>query len=204
PSDTACSGGGATPSIFSPSGGSVGSAFGIPADPVKTVVTQLKDHGSVTRGWIGVQIQTVTKDIADSLGLKKAEGALVAEPQPDSPAAKAGIVSGDLVQSANGEEVKSSRDLAKKIAAIKPGGTVQLGILHNGSSKVISLTVAKMPTESVATRNEPSSGNSAGAASLGLTVAPADSVAGAGTQGVVVTNLNPDGPAAEHGVRTGD
>ncbi|PWT93140.1 MAG: serine peptidase, partial [Proteobacteria bacterium] len=83
---------GVTTAIYSPSGGSIGIGFAIPAETVKSVVTELKDHGAITRGWIGVQIQTVTKDIADSLGLKKAEGALVAEPQPDSPAAKAGIV----------------------------------------------------------------------------------------------------------------
>src|SRR5690349_19380330 len=81
--------------ILSPTGGSVGIGFAVPSDTVKTVVSQLKEHGSVTRGWIGVQIQPVTKDIADSLGLKAAEGALVAEPQPNSPAAKAGIEAGD-------------------------------------------------------------------------------------------------------------
>src|SRR5471032_3322767 len=82
---------GVNTAIFSPSGGSVGIAFAIPADTVTSVISQLKEHGSVTRGWIGVQIQPVTQDIADSLGLKKAEGALVAEPQADGPAAKAGI-----------------------------------------------------------------------------------------------------------------
>src|SRR6202142_3433463 len=86
---------GVNTAIFSPSGGSVGIAFDIPAETVKTVVAQLKDHGAVTRGWIGVQIQPVTGDIADSMGLKQTSGALVSEPQPDSPAVKAGIQSGD-------------------------------------------------------------------------------------------------------------
>jgi len=86
---------GVNTAIYSPSGGSVGIAFSIPASTVKTVIAQLKDKGSVSRGWIGVQIQPVTADIADSLGLKKAEGALVAEPQANGPAAKAGIESGD-------------------------------------------------------------------------------------------------------------
>jgi serine protease Do len=194
---------GVTTAIYSPSGGSVGIGFAIPAETVKSVVAELKEHGTVTRGWIGVQIQSVTKDIADSLGLKKAEGALVAEPQAGGPAAKAGIVSGDLIQSVNGEEVKDSRDLAKRIAAMKPDSTVKLGILHNGSQETISLSVAKMPNESIA-KNESNNGNSQAATTLGLTVAPADSVAGKGTRGVVVTNMNPDGPAAEHGVRTGD
>ena len=107
---------GVNTAIYSPSGGSVGIAFAIPADTVKTVVTQLKDKGAVTRGWIGVQIQPVNADIADSLGLKKAEGALVAEPQADGPAAKAGIQSGDVITSVNGQPVKDARDLAKKIS----------------------------------------------------------------------------------------
>ena len=93
---------GVNTAIFSPSGGSVGIAFAIPASTVSTVVAQLKDKGSVTRGWIGVQIQPVTKDIADSLGLKKAEGALVAEPQANGPAAKAGIEAGDVIVSVDG------------------------------------------------------------------------------------------------------
>jgi serine protease Do len=193
---------GVTTAIYSPSGGSVGIGFAIPAETVKSVVAQLKESGSVTRGWIGVQIQTVTKDIADNLGLKKAEGALVTEPQADAPAAKAGILSGDLIQSVNDQEVKDSRDLAKKIAAIKPGSTVKLGILRNGSQKTVSLAVAKMPNEVVAQR-ESNKGNE-GAAPLGLTIVPADSVAGKGSHGVVVTDVNPDGPAAESGIRTGD
>ena len=93
---------GVNTAIFSPSGGSVGIAFDIPAETVKTVVAQLKDKGFVSRGWIGVQIQSVTSDIAEGLGLKGTEGALVAEPQADSPAAKAGIVTGDVITAVNG------------------------------------------------------------------------------------------------------
>jgi serine protease Do len=194
---------GVTTAIYSPSGGSIGIGFAIPAETVKSVVAQLKEHGSVTRGWIGVQIQTVTQDIADSLGLKKAQGALVAEPQAGGPAAKAGIVSGDVIQSVNGEEVKDARELAKKIAAIKPDTQVKLGLLHHESQKIVSLTVEKMPNESLA-QNESSGGNSEAAAPLGLTLAPAKTIAGEGSRGVVITDVNPDGPAAEHGVRTGD
>jgi serine protease Do len=110
-------------------------------------------------------------------------------------------VSGDLT--VNDQDVKDSRDLAKKIAAIKPGSQVKLGVLHNGLQKTVSLSVAKMPNETLA-QNQSSSGNTEAAAPLGLTLAPADAMAGRGSQGVVVTNVNPDGPAAEHGIRTGD
>src|ERR1700755_1325889 len=102
---------GVNTAIYSPSGGSVGIAFSIPANTVKSVVAQLKDKGTVSRGWTGVQIQPVTSDIADSLGLKKAEGALVAEPQSNGPAAKAGIESGDVITAVNGETVKDAREL---------------------------------------------------------------------------------------------
>jgi serine protease Do len=115
---------GVNTAIFSPSGGSVGIGFDIPADTVKAVVAQLKDTGHVTRGWIGVQIQAVTADIADSLGLKKAEGALVSEPQVDSPAAKAGIMSGDVITMLDGNPVKDSHMLARKIGSMAPGSSV--------------------------------------------------------------------------------
>jgi serine protease Do len=194
---------GVTTAIFSPSGGSVGIGFAIPADTVKSIVAQLKESGVVTRGWIGVQVQPVTEDIANSLGLQKAEGALVDEPQPDGPASKVGIKPGDVIQSINGEEVKDSRDLAKKIAGIKPGQTATLGLFHDGSEKTATLTVAKMPDRTAA-ENKPSREHGHSAAPLGLTLAPAASIAGEGTRGVVVTDVDPDGPAAEHGVRAGD
>src|SRR6202795_3465822 len=134
-----------TEPAYSPSGGSVGIAFSIPASTVKTVIAQLKDKGSVSRGWIGVQIQPVTSDIADSLGLKKAEGALVAEPQANGPAAKAGIESGDVITAVNGETVKDARELARTIGALAPGNAVKLNVLHKGQDKVINLTLGQLP-----------------------------------------------------------
>ncbi len=195
---------GVNTAIFSPSGGSVGIAFAIPASTVKSVISQLKDHGSVTRGWIGVQIQPVTPDIADSLGLKKAQGALVAEPQKDSPAVKAGIEAGDVITAVNGKPVKDARDLAKKIGALAPKTSVKLSILHKGSEKTVTLTLGEMPKSKEASA-EPSKPNATvDLAKLGLTLAPASSVAGAGSEGVVVTGVNSSGVAADHGFATGD
>src|SRR5947208_936071 len=132
---------GVNTAIFSPSGGSVGIAFAIPAPTVKTVVGQLRDKGTVTRGWIGVQIQAVTPDIADGLGLKQATGALVSEPQKDSPAAKAGIQSGDVITAVNDAPVHDPRELARKIGTMAPGATVKLAVLHSGQSKTLTLTL---------------------------------------------------------------
>ncbi len=199
---------GVNTAIFSPSGGSVGIAFDIPATTVKSVIAQLKDHGSVTRGWIGVQIQPVTQDIADSLGLKKAEGAMVAQPTDDGPAKKAGIESGDIITAVNGAEVKDARDLAKKIGALAPKSEVKLSVLHNGSQKTVSLKLGEMPSQKEA-MNKSSDDNDNGNAGvelgkLGLTLAPAERVAGAGSKGVVVTAVDSSGAAAEHGFSTGD
>ena len=196
---------GVNTAIFSPSGGSVGIAFAIPADTVNSVISQLKEHGSVTRGWIGVQIQPVTQDIADSLGLKKAEGALVAEPQADSPAKKAGIEAGDVITAVDGKQVKDARDLAKKIGALAPKTSVKLAILHKGSEKTVTLTLGELPNNKEARADTVTPDNgTADLAKLGLTLAPAARVAGAGSEGVVVTGIDSSGVAADHGFSTGD
>lgn len=195
---------GVNTAIFSPSGGSVGIAFAIPSDTVSSVVAQLKDHGSVTRGWIGVQIQPITQDIADSLGLKKAEGALVAEPQPNSPAAKSGIAAGDVITAVNGKPVKDARDLAKKIGSLAPKASVKLTVLHGGSEKVVTLTLGELPNAKEARALADEGDNSADLGKLGLTLAPAARVAGAGAEGVVITGVDSGGVAADHGFSTGD
>lgn len=197
---------GVNTAIYSPSGGSVGIAFSIPAATVKNVIAQLKEKGTVSRGWIGVQIQRVTPDIADSLGLKKAEGALVAEPQADSPAIKAGIKSGDVITAVDGKTVKSARQLARTIGGMAPGTHVKLDVLRDGKDKVIDLTLGTLPNANVEakadTQKAPTRGT--GVPKLGLTVAPASSVAGAGKEGVVVTDVDPKGSAADHGFKEGD
>jgi serine protease Do len=200
---------GVNTAIYSPSGGSVGIAFSIPAATVKNVVAQLKDKGAVSRGWIGVQIQPVTADIADSLGLKKAEGALVAEPQANGPAAKAGIESGDVITAVNGETVKDARELARTIGGIPPGNAVKLNVLHQGQNKVVDITLGQLPNtlEAKADNNDGDKGGptrGTDVPKLGLTVAPANNVAGAGKDGVVVTEVDPKSAAAERGFKEGD
>jgi len=197
---------GVNTAIFSPSGGSVGIAFAIPSDTVKAVVAQLKDHGSVTRGWIGVQIQPVTKEIADSLGLKKTDGALVAEPQAGSPAAKAGISAGDVITAVNNEPIRNARDLARKIAGLAPGTSVKLNVLQKGSEKTVTVTLGELPNQQDA-RNAPSGTErnvpGSDVPNIGLTLVPAGQVAGRGSDGVVVTQVDPNGVAADH-FKTGD
>ena len=124
---------GVNTAIFSPSGGSVGIGFAIASDVVKTVVQQLKDNGVVTRGWIGVEIQPVTADIADDLGLKSASGALVAQTEKNSPAAAAGIKSGDVITAVDGETVADPHELARRIAALGPKKSATIALIRNGS-----------------------------------------------------------------------
>jgi serine protease Do len=197
---------GVNTAIYSPSGGNVGIAFAIPAQTVNAVVNQLRERGSVTRGWIGVQIQPVTAEIADSLSLKEARGALVAEPQAGSPAVKAGIRAGDVIVGVDGKPVRDARELARTIGAMSPGTTVNLAILRDGKQLSLSLTLGELPNQRQASvkseQTEPKKG--AEVPRLGLTLVPASEHPGSGKEGVVVTDVAPNGIAAEHGFRAGD
>jgi len=194
---------GVNTAIYSPSGGSVGIGFDIPAGTAQRVIAQLKEHGAVTRGWLGVQIQPVTAEIADSLGLKKAEGALVDNAQDGSPAAKAGVQSGDVITGVNGAAVKNARDLARTIATLPPNSTAKLDILRNGQSQTVSVTLGTLPNEQRADAGQQMQAPPHGVPHLGLSVAPSASVAGAGGKGAVVTAVEPNGPAAEAGFKVG-
>ncbi|MBJ7404311.1 MAG: Do family serine endopeptidase [Bradyrhizobium sp.] len=199
---------GVNTAIFSPSGGSVGIGFDIPASTAKLVVAQLKDKGVVTRGWLGVQVQPVTSDIADSLGLKEARGAIVDSPQDGSPAAKAGIEAGDVITAVNGTTIKDSRDLARTIATLAPGASVKIDVFRKGDSKTLTVALGELPSDRQAKGNgnadEGSRQPNAGTPRLGLSLAPAGDVQGAGPKGVVVTEVDPQGPAAQRGIQTGD
>jgi serine protease Do len=193
---------GVNTAIFSPSGGSVGIGFAIASDVVKNVVQQLKESGSVTRGWIGVQIQNVTADLADDLGLKETSGALVAAAQKDSPAAAAGVKSGDVITAVDGETVADPHDLARRIAALGPKKTVKLALIRNGSPMTIDVILGTMPADKTAsadTRNSDDNGGASALAKLGLTLRPAH-----GQEGVVVAEVDPDGAAADKGLKQGD
>jgi len=186
--------------IYSPSGGSVGIAFAIPASTAKQVVDQLIAKGAVRRGWLGVQIQPVTKEIAESVGLTEAKGALIADPMT-GPGQKAGIKAGDIILAVNGAEVKDARDLARKVAAAGPDETVKLAVWRDGRQQMMSVKLGAMPSE----KGRDSAGSADSGAKTGavenyrMTVAPADD-----GNGVMITDLDSNSEAAERGLRPGD
>ena len=193
---------GVNTAIFSPSGGNVGIAFAIPGTVANTVVNELIKNGSVQRGWLGVQIQPVTKDIADSLGLEEEKGALVAQPQDGSPADKAGIKAGDVVVAVDGDQVDSPRDLARTIAGIEPGKSVEVTLWRNGKSQNVDLTLGTLPkmdkmASAEPTPAAPDEGNSL--TSFGMTVTKAED-----GKGLLVTDVESGSDAEEHGIQAGD
>lgn len=192
--------------IFSPSGGNVGIAFAIPSTVAEGVVKDLIKSGSVARGWLGVQIQPVTKDIAESLGLAEASGALVVAPQEGSPGQKAGMKKGDVVTAVNGEPIKDARDLAKRIASMAPGSKAEVSIWRDGKAQALQLTLGNLPAEQKQAmaddqqqQDEQAPATDKALAGLGLSVTPAD-----GGKGVTVTQIDPDSDAADKGLKQGE
>jgi serine protease Do len=194
---------GVNTAIFSPSGGNVGIAFDIPAATVQRIVTDLKDHGSVVRGWLGVQIQPVTRVIADSLKLKDVAGALVSEPQDGSPAVTAGIKSGDTILAVNDKTVKDPRELAMTIAGMAPGAKVKITYWRDGASHDADVTLGTLPTtDQLASLDKNAPGPAVKPSALddfGLSLGPSDD-----KSGVVITDVDPNGQAAENGLQPGD
>ena len=188
--------------IFSPSGGSVGIGFAIPASSAESIIESLKETGKVTRGWLGVQIQPVTDDIAESLGLKDAKGAIVADVTEESPALAAGVKQGDTILKIDGKDVSDSRDLSRKVAGIKPGDAVPLTVIRDGKTMDLEVKIGTMPDEpKMASKDgkEDSADKSVSLANLGLKVAPAQD-----GPGVTVTEVEPGSAAAERGLKAGD
>lgn len=195
---------GVNTAIFSPSGGNVGIAFAIPASIAKEVVTDLIDDGSVERGWLGVQIQPVTDDIAESLGLAEAKGALVTTPQDGAPAADAGIAAGDVVTAVNGEPVEDPRALARTIAAIEPGSTAEITVWNEGQSRTVDVEIGMLPDVQRSALDEddqrqPLPSGDQTLEDFGMTVVPSED-----GRGVVVTDVAPNSPAGERGLEAGD
>ncbi|WP_290542838.1 Do family serine endopeptidase [Aestuariivirga sp.] len=188
--------------IFSPSGGSVGIGFAIPASTAQNVIESLKANGKVTRGWLGVQIQPVTEDIAESLGLKDAKGAIVADVTEDSPALAAGVKQGDTILKIGGKDVSDSRDLSRQVAGIKPGDSVPLTVIRDGKTIDLEVKIGTMPDDrKMASKNasKDEGDKSVPLANLGLKVAPAED-----GPGVTVTDVAKGSAAADMGLKAGD
>lgn len=194
---------GVNAAIFSPSGGNVGIAFAIPASTATDVIVELKDGGEVERGWLGVQIQGVTDDIAESLGLKEARGAIVAEAQEGSPAADAGIKSGDTILSVDGTSIDGPRDLSKVVAAYDPDTKIKVSVWRDGKEQDIEVTLGRLQDTVKAEAPAAVEPTSSTLEDLGLALT---SAADAGVEGggVIITEVQPDGPAAEKRLREGD
>ncbi len=191
---------GVNTAIFSPSGGNVGIAFAIPAAAVEAVVEELRDDGTVTRGWLGVQIQQVSAEIADSLGLDEAAGALVVDPQDDGPAQAAGIQPGDVITKVDGKAVEDTRSLARMIAEYDPKATVVITLVRGGDERQIKVTLGKLGKQAAATpKPDTAPVKPASDEILGLTLRANDD-----GQGLVVVNVDPDSQAAERGIQSGD
>ncbi|TPM23061.1 Do family serine endopeptidase [Mesorhizobium sp. B2-3-6] len=189
--------------IFSPSGGSVGIGFDIPASTAKQVVEDLMKEGSIKRGWLGVQIQPVTAEIAESLGLKSDKGTLVSNAQDAGPSNKAGIAAGDVITQVDGKDVDSPKDLARTIGAYAPGKSVDLTVLRNGKSQTIKVDLGTLPSSDKQASGDDGKqvapAKADALADLGLTIAKSDD-----GKGLVVTDVDPNSDAADRGIQPGD
>jgi serine protease Do len=200
--------------IYSPNGGNVGVGFAIPSNEAKSIVAKLIEHGSIQHGVMGVVIQPVTKDIADAIGLKDSQGALVAKVNPDSAAAKAGVKSGDVILSLDGKTIKTTKDLSRFVADITPGTREQMTLWRNGESKDLSITIGGDKTSTQTAENDDQNSGSAESAkhmpSIGIGLGDLNNDARqalnlpADEHGAVVESVNPDKPAAAAGIQTGD
>ncbi len=189
--------------IFSRTGGNIGIGFATPINQAKALMPELEEHGYVTRGWLGVSIQNVTKDLADSLGIADARGALVADIVDNGPAQKSGIQRGDVIMTYNGKDVKESSDLPTLVAATKVGSTVPVEVSRKGKSETIEVTIGKLQEERQA-KNWPADKSEWGLALRDLRPEERMQAGLKDGEGVLVSGVQPGSPAAEARVQAGD
>jgi serine protease Do len=188
--------------IFSPNGGNVGIAFDIPAKTVQQITSSLIKTGTVTRGFLDVRIQDVSRDIADSVGLKDAKGALITDVTSDGPGAKAGLKSGDIITKVDGQDIENALDLSRTIAGDQPNQTVQLTVWRDGKETTLSATLgtfSNQSTDNTKPNTPPSDDQGATQSSVGLTLVP-----NSNGDGVLVQDVDQDSVAADKGFQVGD
>jgi len=205
---------GVNTAIISPTGGSIGIGFAVPADTVTAVISQLKEFGQVKRGWLGVKIQSISEDIGESLGVPENTGALVAGVTPDSPAAKGGIEQGDVILKFDGKDVTTMRGLPKLVAQAPTGKSVEVEVLRQGQKKTLTVSVGMLEDEDgkpePASQSAPEQTPSPSTTVLGLVLAPLSDAArsrfgfDAKINGVLVTDIDPASQAASKNIRPGD
>jgi serine protease Do len=207
---------GVNTAIISPTGGSIGIGFAVPSNSAVQVIDQLKQYGETRRGWFGVHVQNVTDEIAESLGLDAPKGALVATVSPGSPAAAAGVEPGDVILSFDGQAIESMRNLPRAVASTPIGKSVAVELLRKGEKKSVNVTVGLLPaSEEAADEATPDDTGDEGDTAdkeqlLGLSIAPlTDELRhqfgiGGTVEGVVITDVEPNSPAAQKNVKPGD
>lgn len=200
---------GVNTAIYSPNGGSVGIGFAIPAREAKETVAQLIANGSVTRGWLGIQLQEVTTELAAALALKDRNGVLVAEVIDGAPAQAAGLRDGDVIIEIGGEDVAGTNELSRLVAAYPPGEDVRVKILRDGRERTLTVTLGQRDGDQIAAVDEPSDEDDSLAANVGLRVTELNDALRQqfrvpdDVDGVLVTGVRPSSPAQEAGLRPG-
>lgn len=201
---------GVNSAIYSPNGGNIGIGFAIPSNLAKDVIAQLREHGSIERGWLGVQVQPVTPEIADGFGLDKPRGALVSSVTPDSPAAKAGIEPGDIIVGWNGKEISHLKELPRAVAATPVNKTVDVTVWRDKAERTLQVTTAVMPTEEPVAAAQQVAPGVAEIPGTGLFLADLTPKLrdrydlGGEAAGVVIVHVAQDSMAATQGLQEGD
>ena len=191
--------------IHSPSGGSVGVGLAVPASTVEFVANALERGGVVPHSYLGVSVQPVTPTMAESIGLKSASGVIVVEAMPGTPAAEAGLMSGDIITKLNGKAIEDAGDFARRIGSFKPGDKIELTLVRDDAEKTLEATLGEHKTPTIATKAENTDTTQKEAApQLGVALARANEIAGAGDKGVAIVGVDPDGAAAAEGLTAGD